>query len=71
MNFLHKHIVRITQIVFFCLYYCSVGSMDALHPWQVGFQDPATPIMEGIIFFKGLLTLLEPQSRFGDELLRI
>ena len=29
--------------------------MDASHPWQVGFQDPATPIMEGIIFFNGLL----------------
>nr|QWK44221.1 cytochrome oxidase subunit II [Akkesiphycus lubricus] len=29
--------------------------MDAAHPWQVGFQDPATPIMEGIIFFNGLL----------------
>nr|QWK44620.1 cytochrome oxidase subunit II [Laminaria ephemera] len=55
MKFSHKNIIRITSIVFFSLYYCSVGSMDASHPWQVGFQDPATPIMEGIIFFNGLL----------------
>nr|WVH38393.1 cytochrome c oxidase subunit 2 [Colpomenia sinuosa] len=33
----------------------TVANMDASHPWQVGFQDPATPIMEGIIFFNGLL----------------
>nr|QWK44887.1 cytochrome oxidase subunit II [Saccharina subsessilis] len=55
MKFSHKNIIRITSIVFFSLYYYSVGSMDASHPWQVGFQDPATPIMEGIIFFNGLL----------------
>nr|YP_011007921.1 cytochrome oxidase subunit II [Aureophycus aleuticus]WBP69752.1 cytochrome oxidase subunit II [Aureophycus aleuticus] len=55
MKFSHKNIIRITSIVFFSLYYCSTGSMDASHPWQVGFQDPATPIMEGIIFFNGLL----------------
>nr|YP_010156468.1 cytochrome oxidase subunit II [Laminaria rodriguezii]QQY84994.1 cytochrome oxidase subunit II [Laminaria rodriguezii] len=55
MKFSHKNIIRIALIIFFSLYYCSVGSMDASHPWQVGFQDPATPIMEGIIFFNGLL----------------
>jgi cytochrome c oxidase subunit 2 len=26
-------------------------SMGASNPWQLSFQDPATPIMEGIIFF--------------------
>lgn len=25
--------------------------LDAARPWQIGFQDPATPIMEGIINF--------------------
>ena len=25
--------------------------MDASTPWQMGFQDPATPTMEGIIDF--------------------
>nr|YP_011007886.1 cytochrome oxidase subunit II [Agarum clathratum]WBP69717.1 cytochrome oxidase subunit II [Agarum clathratum] len=55
MKFSYKNIIRITLIVFFCSYYSSIGSMDASHPWQVGFQDPATPIMEGIIFFNGLL----------------
>jgi cytochrome c oxidase subunit 2 len=24
---------------------------DAASPWQLGFQDPATPVMEGIINF--------------------
>ena len=24
-------------------------SMDLAEPWQIGFQDPATPVMEGII----------------------
>ena len=42
-------------ILFFVKYGCTVANMDASHPWQIGFQDPATPIMEGIIFFNGLL----------------
>nr|YP_009073532.1 cytochrome c oxidase subunit 2 [Scytosiphon lomentaria]AIQ78535.1 cytochrome c oxidase subunit 2 [Scytosiphon lomentaria] len=42
-------------IYFFLANNCTVAYMDASHPWQVGFQDPATPIMEGIIFFNGLL----------------
>ena len=46
---------RIFLIIFFLIYNSNVANMDASHPWQVGFQDPATPIMEGIIFFNGLL----------------
>jgi len=42
-------------ILFFVATTCIVANMDASHPWQIGFQDPATPIMEGIIFFNGLL----------------
>ena len=42
-------------ILFFVAHARTVAYMDASHPWQVGFQDPATPIMEGIIFFNGLL----------------
>lgn len=30
-------------------FYPSVITMDAAEDWQIGFQDPATPIMEGII----------------------
>jgi len=26
-----------------------VGLLDSAEPWQTGFQDPATPVMEGII----------------------
>nr|YP_009364851.1 cytochrome c oxidase subunit 2 [Fucus distichus]ARI50039.1 cytochrome c oxidase subunit 2 [Fucus distichus] len=40
---------------FFLLNPSKMAYMDAPHPWQVGFQDPATPIMEGIISFNGLL----------------
>ena len=25
--------------------------LDMAEPWQLGFQDPATPVMEGIINF--------------------
>ena len=25
------------------------GLLDYAHPWQISFQDPATPVMEGII----------------------
>ena len=25
--------------------------LDIAEPWQLGFQDPATPVMEGIINF--------------------
>jgi cytochrome c oxidase subunit 2 len=28
---------------------------DAAEPWQVGIQDPATPMMEGMIFFHNYL----------------
>ncbi|CAM9259061.1 unnamed protein product [Discosporangium mesarthrocarpum] len=46
----------------FCLIHAStsilVGDMDAAHPWQLGFQDPATPIMEGIISFNNQLMFL-------------
>ena len=27
----------------------SPGFLDYAHPWQISFQDPATPVMEGII----------------------
>nr|YP_011008099.1 cytochrome oxidase subunit II [Dictyotopsis propagulifera]WBP69965.1 cytochrome oxidase subunit II [Dictyotopsis propagulifera] len=30
-------------------------SADAAHSWQLGFQDPATPVMEGIIYFNNQL----------------
>nr|YP_009128334.1 cytochrome c oxidase subunit 2 [Sargassum thunbergii]AJP09386.1 cytochrome c oxidase subunit 2 [Sargassum thunbergii] len=41
--------------VFYVFKPYNIAYMDAPHPWQVGFQDPATPIMEGIISFNGLL----------------
>ncbi len=47
---------KISFIIFFFVgHACAVANMDASHPWQIGFQDPATPVMEGIIFFNGFL----------------
>ena len=34
-----------------CFFSSNVTLSDASNPWQLGFQDPATPIMEGIINF--------------------
>ena len=28
---------------------------DAAEPWQLGCQDPATPVFEGMIFFHNYL----------------
>ena len=32
--------------------------MDLAEPWQIGFQDPATPVLEGIIDFHNDLMVL-------------
>ena len=29
--------------------FLSITNLDSAEPWQTGFQDPATPVMEGII----------------------
>ena len=42
-------------LAFFLLNPSKMAYMDAPNPWQVGFQDPTTPIMEGIISFNGLI----------------
>jgi len=34
-----------------------ISLCDAPEPWQLGFQDPATPIVEGMIFFHNYLIL--------------
>jgi len=50
-----KNISNLMVFIFIVACPWNAAYMDASHPWQVGFQDPATPIMEGIIFFNGLL----------------
>jgi len=42
------------RICFFSLFYLNwlktnISFLDYAHPWQISFQDPASPIMEGII----------------------
>lgn len=34
---------------FSCLFFLDIANKDAAVPWQLSFQDPASPIMEGII----------------------
>ncbi len=34
-----------------CFIFSNVVTLDAAEPWQIGFQAPATPLMEGIINF--------------------
>ena len=40
-------------LISICLYIYSIklnpDFLDYAHPWQISFQDPATPVMEGII----------------------
>ena len=31
------------------IFFPFIAFNDAPEPWQIGFQDPATPIMQGII----------------------
>ena len=35
----------------FLFFFINKVFLDAAEPWQIGFQDPATPIMQGIIDF--------------------
>jgi len=46
-NLIIKNILILTLLVFST----SFALNDSPEPWQFGFQDPATPIMEGIINF--------------------
>lgn len=40
-----------TIILLFFFFFNSFLILDASTPWQISFQDPATPVMEGIINF--------------------
>ena len=32
-------------------FFAVMNNLDCPEPWQMGFQDPATPVIEGIIDF--------------------
>nr|YP_448705.1 cytochrome c oxidase subunit 2 [Dictyota dichotoma]AAS79090.1 cytochrome oxidase subunit II [Dictyota dichotoma] len=50
--------IRFLFLLGSCLIPLKLSFMDASHPWQLGFQDPATPVMEGIIYFNNQLMFL-------------
>lgn len=43
-------------MTFFNLF-LNVSYCDAAYPWQTGIQDPATPVMEGMIFFHNYIMI--------------
>lgn len=45
------------MLFFIDLFFLTVRA-DAAKPWQLGFQDPATPVIEGIIHFHHELIIL-------------
>jgi heme/copper-type cytochrome/quinol oxidase subunit 2 len=50
LNLINSLILSLLNSIFIVLEDIHL-SMGASNPWQLSFQDPATPIMEGIIFF--------------------
>ena len=48
---LHIHVTLIIIDLWGTLEPKNIGFMEAAEPWQLSFQDPATPTMEGIINF--------------------
>ena len=61
-NLIKKNILIVTFLIFSTTF----AFNDAPEPWQFGFQDPATPIMEGIINFHNhimfFLTVIESKN---------
>jgi len=43
------HLNIFLSVIFFYLFQIKTCFLDYAHPWQISFQDPATPVMEGII----------------------
>jgi len=39
------------------MFYQNTILCDAPEPWQIGFQDPATPVVEGMFFFHNYLMI--------------
>ena len=50
-----RHLSSISMITFG--FFASHALSDASEPWQVGLQDPATPIMESMLFFHNYLMM--------------
>ena len=55
---LFSYLFKFLLACYLILMPCNLLLLDAAHPWQLGFQDPATPIMEGIIYFNNQLMFL-------------
>jgi hypothetical protein len=48
---MQNSIIKNALILSLLIFSTNFTLSDAAEPWQFGFQDPATPIMEGIINF--------------------
>jgi cytochrome c oxidase subunit 2 len=43
--------LKIINVILFFTFFSDITFADTSEPWQITFQDPATPVMEGIINF--------------------
>ena len=65
-----RHLSSIFMITFKS--FASHALSDASEPWQVGLQDPATPIIDSMLFFDNcLITLLIAISVFVPWMLGV
>ena len=55
---LSSYLLKFLLVCCFILMPYNLAALDAAHSWQLGFQDPATPVMEGIIYFNNQLMFL-------------
>ncbi len=58
LNIIQVSCIKFLSLLGICIIPVKLSFMDASHPWQLGFQDPATPVMEGIIYFNNQLMFL-------------
>ena len=58
LNTFSFYFFKFLVFVYFAIIPNTLAYLDAAHSWQLGFQDPATPIMEGIIYFNNQLMFL-------------
>jgi len=56
-NILSNTVISLFSITYFISSFVETAKADAPEAWQTGFQDPATPYMEGMIEFYNFIML--------------